>query len=407
MTDPGESTSAASSDTGSPGRQHQWALLVLAGTLATGYGVLFTLVGDYKVNYGLSESVLGLILGAGFIIAFISQTVLGPLGDRGHARSLIAAGIVLNIAGLLLMGFGTTGIVIFTGRALSGLATGAAIPAIRRVLIVGSGSDIGRNLGLLLSVEVFGFALGPVISAILAGPFGLGAPFIAISIFNAAIGIFVMMSVTVPEGVAGSASRFAFDLLGDRAFAGAVLLGAAAFVMIGAFDVLWDLVHTDLGTNEWLANLGITLFAIPLVLLGPTAGKLAQHAGPFRVAAIGMAAGALFMGMYGFAASGVIIFWITMVHAISDGLTFAASGVAVGLVAPEQRQAGAQGVLGGMQALAAGIVSVITGWVYEHHGQRSAYLLAAVLIASMAAAGFVLAGPARHTTTNNVATDRA
>ena len=188
--------------------------------------------------------------------------------------------------------------------------------------------------------------------------------------------------------------RFAFDLLLYRPFAGAVMLGVAAFVMIGAFDVLWDLVHTDLGTADWMANLGIALFAIPLVLLGPTAGKLAQRIGPFIVAATGMLAAVFFFGIYGLLTVGGAIFAVTMVHAVTDGLTFAASGVAVGMTAPEERQAGAQGVLGGMQSLGAGIMAPIAGWLYETQGQRTTYWVAGGLILLLVVGGIMLARPA-------------
>jgi len=175
-----------------------------------------------------------------------------------------------------------------------------------------------------------------------------------------------------------------------------VILGTAAFVMIGAFDALWDVVHTDLDTPEWMANLGIAIFAIPLVLLGPTAGKLAQSRGPFLVAGLGLVAAAVFLGIYGALTVGALIFTFTLGHALTDGLTFAASGVAVGMTAPEQRQAGAQGVLGGMQSLGAGIMAPVTGWVYENHGQRAAYWLAAGVVLTMTATGLGVAGPARR-----------
>ena len=45
-------------------------------------------------------------------------------------------------------------------------------------------------------------------------------------------------------------------------------MGGAVFLMIGAFDALWAVVLDDLDTNEWIANLGITLFAVPLVVFG-------------------------------------------------------------------------------------------------------------------------------------------
>ena len=80
-------------------------------------------------------------------------------------------------------------------------------------------------------------------------------------------------------------------------------------------------------------------------------------------------------------------------HSVTDGLSFAASGVAVGMTAPEQRQAGAQGVLGGMQALAAGVMAPVTGWLYQSHGQQAAYWVAALVMLTMVAGGWALAGP--------------
>ena len=377
-------------------RRSIFALFGLSATLTAGYGVLFTLVGDYRDEYGISETMVGLIIGVGFIVAFAAQTLLGPLGDRGHARTLIVIGSVSNVTGLLMMGFGTNAPVLLTGRIISGLAIGAAAPAIKRIVVVGSGDNLGRNLGSLFSADVFGFAIGPVVSAVLVGPLGIPGPFVVIAALNLGVTVWVLSRVRVPESTETESTRFAFGLLKHPPFAGAVILGTAAFVMIGAFDALWDVVHTDLDTPEWMANLGIAIFAIPLVLLGPTAGKLAQSRGPFLVAGLGLVAAAVFLGIYGALTVGALIFTFTLGHALTDGLTFAASGVAVGMTAPEQRQAGAQGVLGGMQSLGAGIMAPVTGWVYENHGQRAAYWLAAGVVLTMTATGLGVAGPARR-----------
>ena len=369
-----------------------WVFSTLSALLTAGYGVLFTIVGDYRDNYGISETTVGWIIGIGFIVGFVSQITIGPLGDRGHARTLVFGGAIVNALGLLLMGFGTNAPVILLGRIVSGLAIGAAAPAIKRIVVVGSGENLGRNLGRLFSADVFGFAMGPVISAVLVGPFGLAAPFIVIAALTMVV-VTVTLRLEIGEAKEPEPRRFALDLLRLQPFAGAVMIGSAAFVMIGAFDALWDLVHTDLGTAEWLANLGIALFAVPLVLLGPTSGRLAQRVGPFLVASVGLVFGAFFMGVYGVLAVGGAIFAVAMVHALTDGLSFAASGVAVGMAAPEQRQAGAQGVLGGMQALAAGVMAPLTGWLYEHHGQQTAYWFAALIMIAMVAGGLLLAGP--------------
>jgi len=362
----------------------------LMASLAAGYGVLFTIVDDYRDEYGISETAIGIVIGIGFVAGFLSQVLIAPFADRGHARRVVLFGVAVNVVGLLLMGFSTTLTPILIGRFISGIGIGAAVPAARRIVILADPNHLGQNLGRLLAADVFGFALGPAVSALLVGPFGIPAPFIVVAVATAVLLPFVAR-VQVEESTVPPKRRLAVDLLKIRPFAGAVVFGAALFVMIGSFDALWAVVHKDLGTNEWIANLGITLFALPLIVLGPPGGRLAQVHGPFRIAAIGLTLGALFMSMYGLLPTGTWIFAFAMVHAVADGITVSSSGVAVGMVIPEDRQAGAQGVLGAAQALAAGIMAVVTAMLYDNFGRTTAYLVCAVVMLMLVAVGSWLA----------------
>ena len=65
------------------------------------------------------------------------------------------------------------------------------------------------------------------------------------------------------------------------------------------------------------------------------------------------------MMLYGLVPTGGMMFAVAMVHAVSDGFTISSTGVAVGMVVPGARQAGAQGVLGGFQTLVAGASAVL------------------------------------------------
>ena len=318
----------------------------LNGTLAAGYGVLFTIVDDYKTEYGINETSIGLVIGVGFLAGFISQIVFAPYADRGHARTVVIVGVLVSVAGLLLMAVGASLLPILLGRIINGLGVGAATPAVRRIVIIADPNNLGTNLGRLLSADVFGFAMGPAISAVLVGPFGIPAPFVVVG----AISLFLLPFVArVPVDETSIENRprrrLAFDLLTIRPFAGATVLAGVGFLMIGGFDALWSLVHNELGTAEWIANIGITLFALPLVFLGPRGGRLAQTFGPFKLAAIGLFAGTGFMLGYGLLPTGGLIFALAMVHAVSDGMTISAAGVAAGMVIPDDRQAGAQGML--------------------------------------------------------------
>ena len=170
-------------------------------------------------------------------------------------------------------------------------------------------------------------------------------------------------------------------------------MGGALFMMIGTFDALWAVVLDDLGASEWLANLGITMFALPLIFLGEFGGRLAQRIGPFRLGPLGLGIGALFMALYGVVPSAGFIFAIVLVHAINDGLTVSSTGVAVGMVTPDSRHASAQGLLGGFQTLVAGLVAVLAGWLYEFHGRLVAYWVCSVLMVTLVVTALVLAGP--------------
>jgi MFS family permease len=363
---------------------------LLMAMLGAGYGVLFTMLDDYRDQYGISESQLGAVIGLGFLSGFLSQILIAPFADRGYARRVVLAGMAINVCGLLVMAFSKSFVPLLAGRLVMGIGVGMAFPAIRRIVIVAEPDRLGHNIGRLLAFDVGGFAAGPAVSAALVGPFGIPAPFLVIAATTASALPYVAR-VEVKEAVEPPVQRFAFDLLRIRPFAGAVVLASAVFLMIGAFDALWAVVLDDLNTNEWIANLGITLFALPLILLGSIGGRLAQRVGPFRVGTIGLLGGALFMALYGMVPTGGAMFAVAMVHAVNDGLTVSSTGVAVAMVVPAERQAGAQGVLGGFETLTAGITAPIVGVLYEHAGRGTAYGVAAAAMVVLVAIGVTLA----------------
>src|SRR4029078_701629 len=105
------------------------------------------------------------------------------------------------------------------------------------------------------------------------------------------------------------------------------------------------------------ATLGSTLIAVPMVLFASIGGKFAQTIGPFRLGTFGLLVGAAAMFAYGHAPSGGVMLAISLVHATNDGFTVSSCGVAVGMVVPGERQASAQGLLGGGEAFVAGVKS--------------------------------------------------
>jgi MFS family permease len=365
----------------------------LTALFASGYGVMFTVLDDFRDQYGIGEGALGLVVAMGFLSSFIAQVTIAPLADRGHARVLIVIGMVLNVAGLLGMAFGTNIAVLLSARFVMGVGVGLAYPAARRIVIIAEPDRLGQNLGRLLAADVAGFASGPAVSAVLVGPLGIAAPFLLIAAVMVAFFPLVLRTHVAETDVdAEIPPRFAFDLLRIRPYLAALAMGSAVFMMIGAFDALWALVLDDLHASDLIANLGITLFAIPVVLFGSIGGRLAQTIGPFRYGTFGLLVGAAAMVCYGHAPSGLVMLSISIVHAINDGLTVSSSGVAVGLVVPVERQASAQGLLGGAETLVAGITATVIGQIYQHLGRTIAYTTTAAAMLALIISGAVLSG---------------
>ncbi|MFM7493211.1 MAG: MFS transporter [Acidimicrobiaceae bacterium] len=368
-------------------------LLFAIGSSSCLYGVMFTMLDDFRNNFGIAESALGFIVGVGFFTSFLGQVSIAPLADRGRAQRLIIFGLGLEVIGCIGMALGETFIILLISRMIMGFGAGSALPALRRVIIVADPENFGRNLGRILSFEVAGFASGPIISVVFAEFFGIPGPFVFLATIISLF-VTVISRIAVPETAKENhpTERFAIDLLKNRAITSGILIGVALFFMIGVFDSLWVLMMDDLDAAQWMANVGVSVFVLPLILLGPFGGKFVQRIGPYRAGSFGMILGALFMAGYGLMPTPTLMMLVFFFHSLNDGFFVTGAGVAVGTSAPLERQAGAQGLLGGMETLAGGVAASFSGVAYDHLGRTTTFIGTAAIMLTLILASRILAG---------------
>ncbi|MEY3581356.1 MAG: hypothetical protein RLZ02_309 [Actinomycetota bacterium] len=363
------------------------------GVLASGYGVMFTMLDDWRAEFGIQETGLSMIIAVGFFTSFIAQLTIAPYADRGHARKLMTVGMAANAAGALIMAFGSSLPLFLLGRFVMGVGAGIAIPAIKRIVIVSDPENMGGNLGRGVSIEVGGFAIGPVIAALTVDSINLAAPFILIAALITVAGFIISrLNITETAVEDRTEERFAIDLLKNRAVLGSILVGIALYVMIGVYDSLWVIMMDDLKAPHWVGNAGVALFGLPWIFFGALGGRIAQKHGPLRVSAFGLALGSLYMTSYGFMTMPYLMLGVGLTQSMLDSLTVTGIGVAVAQATPPERQAGASGLLGGMQTLMGGVAAMSAGTMYEHFGQKFAFTATGVAMAILVSVGCFLVG---------------
>ena len=370
-----------------------------------GYGVMFTVLDDFRDKYGITEAQLGIIVGVGFITGFLSQILFAPLADKGHAKKLVMTGIVIEIVGPLFMAFGQAFLPLIIGRLLAGFGVGISEPALRRILILSDPERMGQNLGLIVSASVAGFTAGPIVSALTADTLGIAAPFLLVAMLLVVVA-FGLFNLQFQEANIEDAptQRLAFDMLRIRPLAGAIVIGLALFAMIGTFDAVWSVMMDDMKAPTWVANLGISLFAFPMIFLAPRGGRLTQKVGPFKASMTGLSIGAVCLVMYGTLWSPYPMLAIGIIHGVVDGLTITGGSAAVALVAPRERLASAQGLYGGLQTLTGGIAAVLAGTAYGIIG-RATFIWCAGAMLLFIAIGAWLAKDSLHITGSDNAID--
>jgi MFS family permease len=368
-------------------------LQIAMGVLASGYGVMFTMLDDWRAEYGIQETGLSMIIAVGFFTSFIAQLTIAPYADRGHARKLMTIGMAANAAGALIMAFGSSLPMFLLGRFVMGVGAGIAIPAIKRIVIVSDPENMGGNLGRGVSIEVGGFAIGPVIAALTVDSINLAAPFILIAMLITIAGVIISrLNITETAIEDRTEERFAIDLLKNRAVLGSILVGVALYVMIGVYDSLWVIMMDDLKAPHWVGNAGVALFGLPWIFFGALGGRIAQKHGPLRVSAFGLALGSLYMTSYGFMTMPYLMLGVGLTQSMLDSLTVTGIGVAVAQATPPERQAGASGLLGGLQTLMGGVAAMSAGTMYEHFGQKFAFTATGVAMAILVSLGCFLVG---------------
>ena len=365
--------------------------LILFGASA-GLGSIIVLLAEIRSELGFTDTGIGLAIAAGFAAAFVANISMAPLADRGPAPAMLRGGLALGVVGMVLLAVGQDLWHYVLGRAVFGFALGTAGPAARRTVIVADPTNLGRNMGRLGAWDVGGFVAGPMIASLLAGIGGFRFTF-----WSMAVALATLLPVSFraqPDTAARDEEGLGLKgLLRIRRLVGAFFVVAAYFVFIGAFEAVWVLEMDTRGATQTTLAVGITLAALPIALLSPLGGSLAQRYGARRWAIGGLASITLLTTFYGVVPGVAALVAITMATSVMEGFTFPSAPMLVAAAVAENRQASAQGLMGAVEVATAAVAAMIIAMIYDSHGDLTAWIVTASTMAILLLIGAILTRP--------------
>lgn len=340
----------------------------------------------FAYSLGAHPATIGWVIMASTLPGVLISLPAGLLRDRIGTRPLLIASLfvfatapllyllVLNVGQLILIRFyhgfatalfGTTVTAEIAERYQAGrghaLATFSAI------------STTGRSIapflgGLLISWTSFpGLYVGCAIAGVLALTFGLQTP-------------------AEPE-IQHTNSHWSHNLrtiLKDRIIIGTSIVEALQYLVFGSVEAFLAVYTVQAGWAAWRIGvlLGIQLLAV--IFLKPKLGKLSDRIGRKPLILSGLAVGALALCGLPFTHNFILLIIINIAFGAGFSATTAATSALVGDRSRNGNFGASIGVLRSIMDIGQAIGPVLTGWLIEIGGYRTAFLsLAGLLILSL------------------------
>jgi MFS family permease len=244
-------------------------VLVAEAILWLGFGALLPVLPLYLVEQGIDAATLGWIVAAWPAARLVGEPVFGWLADRTDKRLLMLGGLVAT-AIVVPMPLVVTGAPAFlAARALAGLATAAYDPAARGYILDATPpAERGAAFGLYASAQMGGLLLGPAVGglgAALGG--GFAFPFIFCSVALIVSAFFLAVAVVrrppfrvVPVGVDEGLSSTTGGSRPPRSLVNRLLV-AAIVINVGNFFAsgVYEVIW-----SLWMTEVGADIWLIGL-----------------------------------------------------------------------------------------------------------------------------------------------
>jgi FSR family fosmidomycin resistance protein-like MFS transporter len=368
------------------------ALLALAHLTGDALNsMLSALLPTLQERFGLTETVLALLVAASWLGSSLTQPFFGALSDRIGRRIVGSLGVIVNTALLSLVGVVPTVWLLFGVLLVGGFGSAALHPVGTSVARAASGKNKGLAIGLFSAGGMIGYAIGPVVILYVVSTLGISAT-AWLMVPGVLLGLLMWFLMPDEERLHGEPSeedplehghRKLFDAglffgpVGLLAVSG--IMGSLSLVTFTSAVPLWLVADRGVDPDAPLIGWTLAAFSLSAGISGVVSGALGTRVDR-RVLVSGsmLLAVVPLLAMFSFE-TGSPDFFVTV--ALAGGLVYASVPhmiLSAQDLAPHAMGA-ASGMLMGFTSGVAGVLYIVVGRLQETIGLApamvSSYLL--------------------------------
>lgn len=268
-------------------------MCLLVGVNQLGFGAMVPSLPLYASSFGVSASAIGLAVAVYGFARFAVALPGGQLSDRLGRRPVLALGGLISAIGSFWCAEAHSFAEFNVARIVAGAGAGIILTTGQIVLAdISSPDRRGRNIATYQAAFLFGFGVGPFPGGLLAGVYGLAAPFLvtgAASLLTTVIAWFLVSETRCARTSAAASDgaaqiplvRQVLGLLSHRGFLLVSLISLMNAVLRtgGLFALIPLLATTMLGLSVAEIGFAMMVSGVCGLVAAYPAGWLADHLG--------------------------------------------------------------------------------------------------------------------------------
>jgi FSR family fosmidomycin resistance protein-like MFS transporter len=361
--------------------------------------MLSALLPTIQSRFGLSDTLLAMLVATLSFSALITQPLFGALADRLGNRRIAALGITFNAVLFSLIGIVPSVPILFGLIMIGGLASAALHPAIASMARQVGGKKPELAVGLFSAGGTLGIAVGPIIIMLLLANLGLSfTPWLMVPGIVLGALMLLLPPDDNPPSAQSKSKLVDFSLLkgpvGLLALTG--ILSNVAFVTFTSAMPLWLVREHNLASNSTIIGWTLSVFSLAAAFGGIAGGLISNRLGAKRLIVSSLLLAVLPLYSVFFLTPGSVSYFVMVL--LAGALVNA--GMPMLIVSAQDHSpkaaATAAGMLMGFSAGVAGLVYVGIGGLQESLGLTPAMMIgySALLIGSIFAA--IAIKPSKH-----------